>query len=414
MSAEDLPSGRPEPGPEGSGGPLAGVRVLDLTQVQAGPSSTQLLAWLGADVIKIEEPGRGDRTRWEMADRPGVDSYYYLVFNANKRAITINLKSDEGLALFKRLAAVSDVVVENYAPGRMDSFGIAPGDLSAEFKHLVVASIKGFGTYGPNAGLKSFENVAQAAAGAMSTNGYSDRPPLFASAGIGDSGSGLHCAIGILAALRQRDRTGIGTRVEVSMQDAVLNLMRVRYVETFATGDPVPRTGNRVWGSPSMVFPCAPGGPNDYVTMVIGGDAWDSLLALAGRSDLIGDERYSTEGERDRRPDEVERIISSWTQGLTKDEVTAVLSDLGIPCSPIRDTADLLSDPHLSAREMMVPVTDGARGDFTAIGCPIKVHGNVVKVTAPPLLSEHTEQVLSELLGMDAEQVGALRDRGVV
>ena len=163
-----------------------------------------------------------------------------------------------------------------------------------------------------------------------------------------------------------------------------------------------------------MVFPCAPGGPNDYVTMVIGGDAWDSLLALAGRSELIGDERYSTEGERDRRPDEVERIISSWTQTLTKDDVTAVLSDLGIPCSPIRDTADLLSDPHLSAREMMVPVTDGARGDFTAIGCPIKVSGNVVNVTAPPQLSEHTEQVLSELLGMDGEQVGALRDRGVV
>ena len=414
MNAEDPPPGRPQPGAEGAGGPLAGVRILDLTQVQAGPSCTQLLAWLGADVIKIEEPGRGDRTRWEMADRPGVDSYYYLVFNANKRAMTLNLKSDEGLALFRRLAAISDVVVENYAPGRMDSFGIGPGDLSAEFRHLVVASIKGYGSYGPNAGLKSFENVAQAAAGAMSTNGHSDRPPLFASAGIGDSGSGLHCAIGILAALRQRDQTGTAPRVEVSMQDAVLNLMRVRYVETFSTGEPVPRTGNRVWGSPSMVFPCAPGGPNDYVTMVIGGDAWDSILAIAGRPDLIGDERYATEEERNQRPDEVEQIISTWTQKLTKHEATAVLSDLGIPCSPIRDTADLLSDPHLSAREMMVPVEDAARGDFTAIGCPIKVHGNVVNVTAPPLLSEHTEQVLSDLLGMGAEQVATLRARGVV
>ena len=415
MNAEEgLPSSRPQEGPEGVSGPLEGVRILDLTQVQAGPSCTQLLAWLGADVIKIEEPDRGDRTRWEMADRPGVDSHYYLVFNANKRAITLNLKSDEGLALFKRLATTSDVVVENYAPGRMESFGIAPGELSAEFDHLVVASIKGFGSYGPKAGLKSFENVAQAAAGAMSTNGFGDRPPLLVSAGIGDSGSGLHCAIGILAALRQRDRTGIAPRVEVSMQDAVLNLMRVRYVETFSTGEPVARTGNRVWGSPNMVYPCAPGGPNDYVTMVIGGDAWDSLLAVAGRSDLIGDERYASEEERAKRPDEVEQIISAWTRSLTKEEVAAVFTDLGIPCSPVRDTAELMPDPHLSAREMMVQVNDDARGDFTAIGCPVKVHGNVVQVTAPPLLSEHTEQVFSELLGMGAEQVAALRSRGVV
>ena len=393
---------------------MGGVRVLDLTQVQAGPSCTQLLAWLGADVIKIEEPGRGDRTRWEMADRPGIDSHYFLVFNANKRGITLNLKSPEGAEIFRRLAAVSDVVVENYAPGRMESFGLGPERLAADFPHLVFASIKGFGSYGPRAGMKSFENVAQAAGGAMSTNGFADRPPLFTSAGIGDSGSGLHLAIGILAALRQRDATGTAPGVEVSMQDAVLSLMRVRYVETFATGEAVVRSGNSIWNGPRLVFPCAPGGTDDYVTMVFGGDAWDSILALAGRADLIGDPRYATDEARIERRDEVEAIVSAWTETLTKDEVAEAVSDLGIPCSPVRDTAELISDPHLRAREMMVEVADADRGDFTAIGCPIKVEGNEVDIISPPHLSEHTGQVLCDLLGMDPAEVEALRERGAV
>jgi formyl-CoA transferase len=395
-------------------GPLGGVRILDLTQVQAGPSCTQLLAWLGADVIKIEEPGKGDRTRWEMADRPGVDSFYYLVFNANKRGITLNLKSDEGVALFKRLAAESDVVVENYAPGRMESFGLGPEVLAEQFPRLVVASIKGFGSYGPDSHLKSYENVAQAAGGAMSTNGFGDRAPVFTSAGVGDSGSGLHCAIGILAALRQRDQTGIAPKVEVSMQDAVLNLMRVRFVETLPTGEPVLRSGNRVWGGPDLVFPCLGGGPNDYVSMVIGGDAWDSLLAVAGRADLIGDERYMTDGFRPERPDEVGEIISAWTKTLTKHEVMATLAELGIPCSAVRDTAELMTDPQLRAREMMVEVSDAVRGDFTAIGCPIKIDGNAIEVTAPPLLSQHTDEVLGEVLGIDAAEAALLREQGAV
>lgn len=402
--------------------PLNGVRVIDLTQVQAGPSCTQLLAWLGADVIKIEEPGKGDRTRWEMADRPGIDSFYYLVFNANKRSITLNLKSDEGVNILKRLASESDVLVENYAPGRLASFGLAPEIIADQFPHLIIASIKGFGSYGPNADLKSYENIAQAAAGAMSTNGFSDKPPLFTSSGIGDSGSGLHCAIGILAALHQRVTTGKGSQVEISMQDAVLNLMRVRYVETLPNRDPVIRSGNSVWGGPDMVFPCAPGGPNDYVTMVIGGDAWESLLALAGRADLIGDERYlssqAASGPFARADEpyasEIAKIISDWTRTLTKDEVMDTLTEIGIPCSAVRDTAELLDDPHLIAREMMVEIKDPVRGDFTAIGCPIKVEGNAIELTAPPLLSEHTEEVLSEVLGMESSEIASLKDEGIV
>ena len=198
------------------------------------------------------------------------------------------------------------------------------------------------------------------------------------------------------------------------MQDAVLNLMRVRFVETLPTGEPVLRNGNQVWGSPDLVYPCLGGGPNDYVSMVIGGDAWDSLLAVAGRAELIGDERYATDGFRSERPDEVSEIVSAWTKTLTKDEVMRTLTDLGIPCSAVRDTAELMTDPHLRAREMMVEVSDSVRGDYTAIGCPIKIAGNAVDVTAPPLLSEHTDEVLGEVLGIDAHETALLRKQGVV
>ena len=394
--------------------PLEDIRILDLTQVQAGPSCTQLLAWLGADVIKVEEPGVGDRTRTEMAHRPGVDSFYYLVFNANKRSICLNLKSEEGKGVFKRLVQKSDVVIENYGPGRMDTFGLGYQVLRDINPRLVYASIKGFGNYGPRAEMKSFENIAQAMGGAMSTNGDADSPPTFVSAGIGDSGSGLHCAIGILAALHHRDATGEGQQVEVSMQDAIVNLMRIRMIETLATGKPVVRSGNSVWGSHSMAYSCKPGGPNDYVSMYIDGDAWDSLLALAGRSELIGDERYATREARAERIKEVDEIVSAWTRQYTKQDVMDTMSELGIPCGAVQDTIELLNDPHLRAREMVVDVEDEHRGSYPVLGCPIKVSGNAVEVRPPPLLGEHTEEVLSTLLDMDGAELEALSSSGVI
>ena len=395
-------------------GPLEGVRILDLTQVQAGPSSTQLLAFLGADVIKIEEPGKGDRTRVEMAHRKDMDSFYYLVFNANKRSLCLNLKKPEGVEIFHRLAAISDAVVENYGPGRMESFGLGQESLRKRHSHLVFASIKGFGSYGPYAGYKSYENVAQAMGGAMSTNGYADRPPTWVSPGVGDSGTGLHCAIGLLAALRQRDKTGVGAYVEVSMQDAIVNLMRVRMVETLPTGQPVKRTGNRVWGGPSLVYPCAPGGPDDYVTITIAGDAWDSILAVIGRADLIGDERYATSEARSQRLDDVEALISAWTATGTKREVMATMAELGIPCGAVQDTVELLEDPHLRAREMVIDLDDPKRGTYQVLGCPIKVSTHKVTISPPPLLGEDTEQVLSTLLNYTPADVQRLRANGVV
>jgi formyl-CoA transferase len=394
--------------------PLNGVRILDLTQVQAGPSCTQLLAWLGADVIKIEEPGKGDRTRWEMAGNENIDSFYFLVFNANKKSMTLNLKNREGISIFKKLLEISDVVIENYAPGRMEEFGLSKNYLNEKYPHVVYASIKGFGNSGPNSNLKSYEHVAQAAGGAMSTNGFNEGPPLFTSTGIGDSGSGLHCAIGILSALRQRDLCGEAPSVDISMQDAVLNLLRVRFVETFNDGQAVKRSGNSVWDSPKCVFPCRPNGPNDYVTMVITGDAWESLLALSGNSNLIGNKNYETEDSRKEHADEIYEIIAEWTKTHSKNEIMEILSDLGIPCSPVKDTVELLNDEHLSERQMIVNLNDPDRGEYKAIGCPIKVGDSEIDITPPPLLGQNTEEVLTELLGIELNQIKSLKHNGVI
>ena len=394
--------------------PLQGIRILDLTQVQAGPSCTQLLAWLGADIIKVEEPGKGDRTRVEMANDPNLDSFYYLVFNSNKRSLTLNLKSEKGIELFHKLAETSDILIENYGPGRMESFGLATNTLRKRHPQLIVASIKGYGAYGPYSDQKSFENVAQAMGGAMSTNGLPDSPPLWISAGVADSGTGLHCAIGILAALHRRDVTGEGSFVDVSMQDGVVNLMRIRMVETLPEGQPVERSGTRVWGSPSVVYPCFPGGPDDYVTIAIAGDAWDSILAVIGRPDLIGDPRFSTIEARSKHYNEVENLITEWTSTKTKAAVMETMTELGIPCGMVQSTAELLSDSHLRARQMIVDVKDPIRGDYQAIGCPIKVSDNPVTVTPPPLLGEHTDDVLKSLLNISEAEVVQLKNDGIV
>ena len=394
--------------------PLEGVRILDLTQVQAGPSCTQLLAWLGADVIKVEEPGVGDRTRHERATEPGLDSFYYLVFNSNKRSLTLNLKSEEGCDIFKRLVGLSDVVVENYGPGRMERFGLGYDVLQEANSRIVYATIKGFGTYGPNADIKSFEHIAQAMGGAMSANGEAGGEPIFVAPGVGDSGTGLHCAIGILAALRQRDNTGQSQSVEVSMQDAVVNLMRIRMLDTLADGKPLARMGNRIWEAPSMIYPCHPGGPDDYIGLVLSGDSWDTILAVAGRAELIGDERYATHEARCEHAVEVEEIISGWTRTITKREAMELLAPLGVACGMVQDTSEVLDDEHLREREMVVEMDDAKRGEYIALGNPIKIASNDVGVERPPLLGEHAGEVLESLLGLDGSEVARLRDGGVI
>ena len=395
-------------------GPLEGIRIVDLTQVQAGPSCTQLFAFLGADVIKIEEPGVGDRTRREMAIKDDVDSFYFIVFNANKRSLTLNLKTQRGRELLLKLVEQADIVVENYGPGQMDRFGLTFDILKNANPRVVYCAIKGFGTYGPNAHVKSFEHIAQAMGGAISAQGEPGRQPNFVSAGIGDSGTGLHAAIGMLAALRRRDATGQPQRVEVSMQDGVVNLMRARMIDTFNSGLPAERKGNAPWGGPPLIYPCKPGGTDDYIAIVLAGDSWDTILALADRADLIGDPRYSTHEARGERPDEVAEIVSSWTRTVTKHEAMQTLTELGIAAGAVQDTCEVLRDPHLKAREMVIDIPDPARGDYQVIGCPIKVEGSDVPVTPPPLLGEHSEEVLTTMLGISVQEVAELRKAGVV
>ncbi len=394
--------------------PLEGIRIIDLTQVQAGPSCTQLLAMLGADVIKVEQPRVGDRTRRERAVSDDVDSFYYIVFNASKRSATLNLKSERGRRIMLDLVARADVVVENYAPRQMERFGLGFDALKAANPRVVYCSIKGFGGWGPNARVKSFEHIAQAVGGAMSAQGEPGREPTFVAPGVGDSGTGLHAAIGILAALRARDASGEAQRVDVSMQDSVVNLMRIRMIDTFGSGEPVAREGNRTWGGPSVVYPCKPGGPNDYVALVLAGDGWDTLLALAGRAELIGDPRYATAEAREANRHEVEAIVSGWTRTVTKFEAMRIFTELGFPAGAVQDTREVLADPHLQAREMVVDVHDPARGDYQLIGCPIKIAGVDTRPTAPPLLGEHTDEALEELLGMTRAEVEILREDGVV
>ncbi len=394
--------------------PLSEIRIIDLTQVQAGPSCTQLLAFLGADVIKVEEPGVGDRTRHERAVSEDVDSFYFIVFNANKRSVTLNLKTERGRTILLDLVARADIVVENYGPGQMERFDLGFDTLKRANPKIVYCTIKGFGSYGPNAHVKSFEHIAQAMGGAMSAQGEPGREPIFVAPGVGDSGTGLHAGIGMLAALRQRDATGEAQRVEVAMQDGIVNLMRIRMIDTFNTGRPIQREGNRTWGGPTVVYPCKPGGPNDYVALILAGDAWDTVLALAGRADLIGDSRYATAEARGERVSEVEEIVTSWTSTVTKHEAMKTFTELGFPAGAVQDSLEVLDDPHLKAREMVVDVHDPVRGDYQVIGCPIKVDGNDVEILPPPLLGEHTEEVLRELLEMSTDDVVALRDEGVV
>ena len=280
---------------------LSGVKVLDLTHVQAGPSCAQMLGFLGADVVKVEDTRGGDSTRVDLAHREDSDSVYFLIFNNNKRAITLDLKSDKGKEMFVGLVRWADVLVENFSPGMLDRLGLGWQRLHEINSKLIYATIKGFGTYGPYADYKGFEFVAQAVGGAMATTGFDDRPPVMISPGVGDSGSGLHAAIGILAALHKRERTGLGQMVEVSMQDAVVNLMRMSLTRTLANARDYPRQGHQGSRGFPMIFPCAPGGPDDYVMIHPRGDGWDVMLAAMDRSDLIGDPRFDDEEERTKK-----------------------------------------------------------------------------------------------------------------
>jgi formyl-CoA transferase len=373
-----------------------------------------MLAWLGADVIKVEEPGKGDVARQVLNDRPETDSLFFLSFNANKRSLTIDLKRSRGKEVFRRLLATADVLLENFGPGVMDRLGFGWPALRELNPRLVFASIKGFGSYGPYSDYKSYEPIAQAMGGAMSVTGVPDGPPTYMWPSIGDSGTGMHCVIGILAALMQRHATGLGQQVEVSMQDAVVNLIRVSLRDHQRLGKPMERTGNQLGaGVPGTTYRCHPGGPNDYVFVFVQQQMWHPLLRAMGREDLIGDPRYETGDARWRHKAEVDALVEAWTSERSKHDVMKALAGAGVPCGACLDTGEVLADPHLRARDMIVEVPHAARGHYVTVGNPVKLSASPTTITVAPRLGEHRREVLAEL-GYAETEIDALEADGTV
>ena len=393
---------------------LDGIRIIDMTHNQAGPACTQILAWLGADVIKLEEPGKGDVARTNMRDQDS-DSLFFLILNANKQSLTLNLKTEEGKELFKKVIEKADVLVENFSPGALDRLGLGYKVLSKINKKLIYATIKGFGTYGPYSEFKSFEPIAQAMGGAMCATGFPENPPTYVWPAIGDSGTGMHMAIGILAALQQRNSSGKGQEVEVSMQDSVANIMRISLRDHQRLGGVQERTGNQLGKNvPGSTYPCAPGGRNDYIYIFAQQQMWKAFANAIGRPDIIEDSRYATPESRWDNRETLNAIIEGWTRQKTKYEAMRILGDAGVPSGACQDTGEILEDPHLKEREMIIDIDYPPRGKYKTVGCPIKLSDSPADIKRPPTLGEHTEELLGKLCGLTPEDFTKLREKGAI
>jgi len=405
---------------------LSGVRILDMSHVQAGPTASQLMAWLGADVIKFESPV-GDATRGQLRDVPEADSLYFTMLNCNKRSITVNMKNASGKEVFIELLKKCDVLMENFGPGVLDRLGFSWEKVHEINPRIVMASIKGFGSSGPYADFKAYENVAQAMGGAMSTTGVNDGPPFVTGAQIGDSGTGLHLVIGILAALHQRNKTGKGQYVEVAMMDSVMNLCRVKWrdhqrltrgaLSEYSVPTEglraTPRGGNDSGGGQlGNAIQCKPGGPNDYIYVVVQEAVWEALARRIGGEALAKNPKFSTIGERRKNQNEMWGLLTQFASHYTKRELMAILNELDVPCGPIMSTEDLANDEHVRLRNMYVKLDHPKRGTWYNIGMPIKLSDSPVDIKRSPLLGEHTEEILKEVLGYDDAKISHLKGAG--
>ena len=412
--------------------PLEGIKIIDFTHVQAGPACTQLLAWFGADVIKVERPGGGDITRGQLVDVKGADSLYFTMLNHNKRSITVDSKNPQGKRVIEELIKTCDVMVENFAPGALDRMGFTWEHISSLNPRIIVASIKGFGP-GPYEDCKVYENVAQCTGGSASTTGFRDGPPLVTGAQIGDSGTGLHLALGIVTALYQRTHTGKGQRVSVAMQDSVLNLCRVKlrdqqrlkagplteysqYGEGIPFGDATPRAGNDSGGGqPGRILKCkgAPEDPNAYIYFITQAPVWEKICDVIGEPTWKTDPEYATPKARLPKLNQIFERIEQWTMTKTKFEAMDILNELDIPCGPILSMKEIAEDESLRASGTLVEVDHPKRGKYLTVGNPIKLSDSPTEVTRSPLLGEHTDEVLGQL-GYSADEVAALRELKVV
>jgi formyl-CoA transferase len=412
---------------------LDGVRILDMTHVQSGPTCTQILAFMGADVIKIERPGEGDPTRTQLRDIPGVDSLYFTMLNGNKRAITLNPKTEAGKKIFTKLIEKCDVMVENYAPGAIDRMGFPWERIQQINPRMIYASIKGFGP-GPYEDCKVYENVAQCTGGAASTTGEIDRVPLVTGAQIGDSGTGIHLVAGILAALFQREKSGRGQRVTCAMQDAVLNLCRVklrdqqRLTRTNVLkeypqypngkfGAAVPRAGNASGGGhPGWIVKCKgwETDPDAYIYIIVQAQAFPELAKVIGHADWLDNANYNTPDARLPRLAEVYSEIEKWTMTMTKMEIMATLNAVNVPCGPILSMKELADEPALRNTGTIVEVDHPKRGKYLTVGNPIKLSDSPADVRPAPLLGEHTEEILRSIVGMNDDEIQAARQQGAI
>lgn len=401
---------------EGNVQALDHIKVLDLTQFEAGPSCTEMLAFLGAEVVKIEPPEGGDQGRYLITDEPGLDSPYFLLLNASKKSVSINLKTTEGKNLFEQLIPHFDVLVENYAPGAIAKLGLGYDNVSKINPRLIYAQVKGFGTYGPYAGFKSFDMIAQATGGAMSVTGDSTTPPLRPGPTIGDTGTGIHCAVGILSALLQREKTGKGQRLEVAMQDAVVNLTRIGMMGHYYGTVPAQRTGNRLAAmAPTDLYPCAPGGPNDYAYIINTTQTmWEATLNTIDRKDLLQDPRFSDQRSRNEHFDHLFEVISDWTKRHDKIFVMEAFGNAGVPCGAVLDSGDILANEHLKTRGMIRSVEHPTRGNFTMPGCAVQMSDSPADVRPAPLLGQNNHDILGSLLGLTSSDLDRLKDNGII
>jgi len=397
---------------------LKGIKVLDLTQFEAGPSCTEVLAWLGADVVKVEEPNRGEPGRWGMTDRPDADSHYFIYYNLNKRSVTVNLKSEEGKELLRRMIAKADVVMENMAPGTFARLGFDWPRLHAMNPRLIFAQVKGFSPESPHANYLAFDMIAQAMGGTMGVNGHPDEPPVRPGPTIGDTGTGMLAAIGIITALYQRMATGKGQHIQIAMRDAMLNYCRTPMSRQAGREDQLPRGGNGVIGTaPGGLYKCAPGGLDDlcYIFASRGNEEhWRRLVKAIGREDLLNDPRMANGTLRFQHKEEVDAAITDWTSKRTKDEVMRVIAGAGVPCGALKTTLELLHDPDLHARGMMQTIDHPIRGPVTVPGWPLRMSDTKVPLKPSPILGGDCEAIYGEWLGCTPDEVKEMRQAKVI
>lgn len=427
-----LPS--PSKKPFGQAGlALDGVRILDFTHVQSGPTCTQLLAWFGADVIKVERPGVGDITRGQLVDVKGADSLYFTMLNHNKRSITIDSKHKKGKEILDRLIKECDVLVENFAPGALDRMGLTWEHIHKTNPRMIVASVKGFGP-GPYEDCKVYENVAQCTGGSASTTGFRDGPPLVTGAQIGDSGTGLHLALGIVAALYQRQRTGRGQKVLAAMQDGVLNLCRVKlrdqqrlkagplkefsqYGEGIPFGEATPRAGNDSGGGqPGWILKCKgwENDPNAYIYFITQAPVWGAICDLIGEPNWKTDPEYATPPARLPKLKAIFARIEEWTMTKSKFEVMKLCNEVDIPVGPILSMKEIAEDQSLRKTGTVVEVDHPKRGKYLTVGNPIKLSDSISRVTRSPLLGEHTDEILKDVLGYNAKEINEIKGSGAI